>query len=159
MKTTDPSKSAAIRYESELINHFRQLIEDETELRWLVPPGQLNQNRLSVLELNLDARTFKFKPVYLLKPSIPELESILKNWTDSSPPLLIVPELAGRILEFCREKRLAAVDLNGRAYLRAESLLVDRQAYCRGLIRMCCRMLPDRLPRRIRFQQDWITRE
>jgi hypothetical protein len=56
------------------------------------------------------------------------LESILKNWTDSSPPLLVVPELAGRILEFCRQKRLAAMDLNGRAYLRAEGLLVDRRA-------------------------------
>lgn len=128
MKNIDSSKSAAIRYESELVHHFRQLIEDETELRWLVPLGQLNQNHLSVVELNLDARTFRFKPVYLLKPSITELESILKNWTDSSPALLVVPELTGRILEFCRQKRLAAIDLNGRAYLRAEGLLVDRRA-------------------------------
>ncbi|MGA3266843.1 MAG: hypothetical protein ABSE16_08470 [Verrucomicrobiota bacterium] len=128
MKTTDSSKSTAIRYESELVHHFRQLIEDETELRWLVPPGQLKQNHLSLVELNLDARTFQFKPVYLLKPSIPELESILKAWTNSSPPLLVVPELVGRILEFCRQKRLAAIDLNGRAYLRAEGLLVDRRA-------------------------------
>jgi hypothetical protein len=128
LKTTDSSKSTAIRYESELVHHFRQLIEDETELRWLVPPGQLKQNHLSLVELNLDARTFQFKPVYLLKPSIPELESILKAWTNSSPPLLVVPELVGRILEFCRQKRLAAIDLNGRAYLRAEGLLVDRRA-------------------------------
>jgi hypothetical protein len=128
VKTTDSSKSAAIRYESELVHHFRQLIEDEVELNWLIPPGQPSQDRISVVELNLDARTFRLKPVYLLKPSIPELESILKSWTDSSPPLLVVPELVGRILEFCREKRLAAIDLNGRAYLRAEGLLVDRRA-------------------------------
>ncbi len=128
MKTPDSSKSAAIRYESELVSHFRQLIEDETELHWLIPPGQTSQDRVSVVELKLDARTHRFKPVYLLKPSIPELESILKNWTDSFPPLLVVPELVSRILEFCREKRLSAVDLNGRAYLRAEGLLVDRRA-------------------------------
>lgn len=128
MKTTDSSKTAAIRYESELVHHFRQLIEDETELRWLIPPGQPNHDHIIAVELNLDARTFQFKPVYLLKPSIPELESILKDWADSSQPLLVVPELTERILEFCRQKRLAAIDLNGRAYLRAEGLLVDRRA-------------------------------
>jgi hypothetical protein len=41
--------------------------------------------------------------------------------------LLIAPELNTRILEFCRLKRLAAVDLNGRVYLRSEGLLVDRR--------------------------------
>jgi hypothetical protein len=126
VKTTYYSNNVAIRHESELVHHFRQLFEEETEFRWHIPPGHSNQDHLSVIELNLDARTFRFKPVYLLKPSIPELESILKDWTDSSQPLLVVPELAGRILEFCRQKRLAAVDLNGRAYLRAEGLLVDR---------------------------------
>ena len=126
MKTTDFSKSAVIRHESELVYHFRQLLEGEAELRWHIPPGQPNQDHLSGVELNLDARTFRFKPVYLLKPSIPQLESILKDWTNSSQPFLVVPELAGRILEFCRQRRLAAVDLNGRAYLRAEGLLVDR---------------------------------
>jgi len=126
VKMHDSSKSAAIRYESELVHHFRQLIEGETELRWLIPPEQPHQNQPSAVELNLDARTFRFQPVYRLKPSIPELELILKNWTEASLPLLVVPELAERILEFCRQKRLAAIDLNGRVYLRAESLLVDR---------------------------------
>jgi len=128
VKTTNFSKSAAIRYESELVHHFRQLIEEEKELGWLIPPSQPGQDQLSAVELNLDARTWRFKPVYRLKPSIPELEFILKNWTDPSPPLLVAPELAGRVLEFCRQKRLAAIDLNGCAYLRAEGLLVDRRS-------------------------------
>jgi len=128
VKTTDSSKRAAIHYESELVHHFRQLIEDEKELCWLIPLGQPSQDRLSAVELNLDARTWQFKPVYRLKPGIPELEFILKTWNDSSLPLLVVPELAGRILEFCRQKRLAAIDLNGRAFLRAEGLLVDRRS-------------------------------
>lgn len=128
MKTIDSSKSAAIRYISELVHHFRKLIEDEAELRWLIPPGQPDQGELSIVELNLDTQTFRFKPVYLLKPSIPELELIKFNWSESCQPLLVVPELTGRILEFCRKERLAAIDLNGRAYLRAEGLLVDRRA-------------------------------
>lgn len=128
MNTVDFNKQSPIRYESELVHHFKQLIADETDLYWLIPPGQPAQDRLSSVELTLDSRKHSFKPVYILKPSIPELESILKNWTDSFPPLLVVPELTGRILEFCHQKRFAAVDLNGRAYIRAEGLLVDRRA-------------------------------
>jgi len=128
VKTIDSSKSAAIRSESELVHHFRQLIEDEKELHWRVPPGQLNQTHPLVVELNLDARTFQFKPIYLLKPSIPELQEILIRWPHSpTPALLVVPELNERILEFCRQIKLPAIDLNGRAYLRAEGLLVDRR--------------------------------
>jgi hypothetical protein len=129
VETADSSKTSVLRNESELVHHFRQLIEDETELRWLVPPGQLNQAHPLEVELNLDARTFRFKPIYLLKPSILELGKILTCWPHwPTPPLLVVPELNERILEFCRQIKLAAVDLNGRAYLRAEGLLVDRQA-------------------------------
>jgi len=128
VNTVDFNKQGAIRYESDLVHHFRQLITDETELHWLIPPEQSVQNRPSVVELNLDSKRLLFKPVFILKPSIPELEFILKDWTDSSPPLLVVPELTGRILEFCRQKRFAAVDLNGRACIRAEGLLVDRRA-------------------------------
>jgi hypothetical protein len=127
VKTLDFSKSALIRYESELVHHFRQLLDDDAELAWLSPLGNSAQDRLPWVELKLDAQTRRLKPVYFLKPSIPELESILATWSDPLPPLLVAPELIPRILDFCRQKRLAAVDLNGRAYLRAEGLLVDRR--------------------------------
>lgn len=42
--------------------------------------------------------------------------------------MLVSPELIPRILDFCRNKRLAAIDLNGRVHLRAEGLLVDRRS-------------------------------
>jgi hypothetical protein len=129
VNVVDSSKSAAIRLESELVHYFKQVIEEDTELHWLVPPGQLNQTHPLEVGLNLDGRIFRFKPIYLLKPSIPELQKILVKWPHSpTPALLVVPELNERILEFCRQTKLAAVDLNGRAYLRAEGLLVDRRS-------------------------------
>ncbi len=128
MKTLDFSKIALIRYESELLHHFRQLLADDVELAWLAPPGDVAQGKLPWVEVKLDAKARRFKPVYSLKPSIPELESILAAWNDPIPPLLVAPELIPRLLEFCRLKRLAAVDLNGRVYLRAEGLLVDRRS-------------------------------
>ena len=127
MKTSDFSKSAIIRYESELVHHFKQLLEEDAELAWQSWPSDSDQGRLPWVELKLDAQAHRFKPVYSLKPSIPELESILADWSDSLPPILVAPELINRILDFCRQKRLAAVDLNGRVYLRAEGLLVDRR--------------------------------
>ena len=128
MSAANLNKSAVIRHESELIYHFRQLINDEPELKWQIPPEASVPNRLSWLALTLDGHTHRFKPVYSLKPSIPELESIIAAWKDSDLPLLVVPELSSRVLDLCREKRLAAIDLNGRAYLRAEGLLVDRRS-------------------------------
>ena len=79
------------------------------------------------VELRLDDITHRFKTVYSLKPSLPELESLLADWKDPEPPLLIAPELSPRVLELCHRKRLAAVDLNGRAYIRAAGILVDRR--------------------------------
>ena len=76
--------------------------------------------------MRLDDRSERFKPLYLLKPSIPELESRVGRWEAPNPPLLVVPELSPRVLDLCRQKRLAAIDLNGRAYIRLTGLLVDR---------------------------------
>ena len=41
---------------------------------------------------------------------------------------MVIPELNSRILEFCRSRDLAVIDLNGRVYIRAPNLLVDRRA-------------------------------
>jgi len=128
VKLSDSSKNALIRYEGELAHHFRQLLDEDPELGWLSPSGSSAQERLPWVELKLDAQTRRFKPVYSLRPGIPELESILTTWSDPLPPLLVAPELIPRILDFCRQKRLAAVDLNGRVYLRVEGLLVDRRS-------------------------------
>lgn len=64
-----------------------------------------------------------------MKPSLPELESLVRTSEKGEPsPILIAPELSSRVLDFCRQHRLNALDLNGRVYLRAEGLLVDRRA-------------------------------
>jgi hypothetical protein len=127
VNTTDLSKQVDIRHESELVHHFRQLIDADPDLRWHVPPGAPTHGRLPWIELSLDDRSQRFKTVYSVKPSVPELESLLTGWKDPEPPLLIAPELSQRVLELCHRKRLAAVDLNGRAYIRAAGILVDRR--------------------------------
>lgn len=129
MKTPDISNNTLVRYEGELAHHFKELAAEDPDLKWRVL-GQVPAagRRDDQIELRLDGNTRQFLAIYSLKPSIPELESILSAWTGSTPPLLVVPELNQRILEFCHLKRLAAADLNGRVYLRSEGLLVDRRA-------------------------------
>jgi Transcriptional regulator, AbiEi antitoxin, Type IV TA system len=128
VNTTDFSKQADIRNESELVHHFEQLIEADPDLRWQVPVDAPAESRLLWVELTLDGRSQRFKTVYCLKPNLPELESLLAEWQDAEPPLLVAPELSPRVLELCHRKRLAAIDLNGRAYIRAAGILVDRRS-------------------------------
>lgn len=128
MKNVDFSKSAAIRHESELVHYFRQLLHDDSQLAWQLPATAPAQGRPLWVELKLDTKSFRFTPVFSLQPSIPKLESILSTWDDALPPILVAPELISRVLDFCREKRLAAIDLNGRVFVRAEGLLVDRRS-------------------------------
>ena len=127
MNTTDFSNQKDIRYESELVHHFRQLIDADPDLRWHAPPEAAHAP-LRWIELQLDERSERFRPLYLLKPSIPELESRLDGWEAPNPPLLVVPELSPRVLGLCRQKRWAAIDLNGRTYIRLSGLLVDRRS-------------------------------
>lgn len=128
MNAADSRKQAGIRLEIELVHHFRELIDSDPDLEWHVPPQGSGQDRLPWVELHLDGRSERLKPLYALKPSIPELEARIAEWQASVPPLLVVPELSTRLLEYCRQKRLAASDLNGRTYIRMPGVLVDRRA-------------------------------
>jgi hypothetical protein len=118
----------AIRHETELFHHLRELLNSDSQLAWRLPAAGAASDRPRWIGLKLDAKTFRFTPLFCLKPSIPELESTLITWNNALPPILVAPELIPRILDFCRAKRLAAIDLNGRVFLRAEGLLVDRRS-------------------------------
>jgi hypothetical protein len=125
MKTTDSSKGAIIRHESELALHFREFLPEDPDLLWHLPPGGEWQ-RLDHVELELDNQRFAFHPVYELKPSLPWLEN-LSGSPSSLRPLIVAPELSPRIVAACKEHGIAAIDLNGRCWLRAPGLLVDRR--------------------------------
>ncbi|MCX6858373.1 MAG: hypothetical protein NTV80_26135 [Verrucomicrobia bacterium] len=124
MKTLDSSKGAIIRHESELALHFREFLPEDPDLRWHLPLGT-DEQRLDHVEVELDSQRVAFRPVYELKPSLPWLASLKP--TQGTPPLLVTPELSHRVLDACKQHGIAAIDLNGRAWLRAPGLLVDRR--------------------------------
>jgi len=124
------SKNEVIRTEAELIRYFRELIEEEPELTWRIPKQPLPLVQITDIDFLLDNRTIRFRPVYALRPSEKEIEQLQEKDRHSSDDrlLLVVPDLKERILRFCRFRGLSAIDLNGRVYLRAPHLLVDRKA-------------------------------
>ncbi len=125
MNLPKTSKSSSIRHESELAHHFREFLLGDPDLRWHLP-SHAGPHRLDQVELELDSRRFLFSPVYELKPSLSWLESLRDRQVP--PHLLVTPDLAPRVLDFCKAHGISAVDLNGRAWLRATGLLVDRHA-------------------------------
>jgi hypothetical protein len=124
MKILDSSKGVIIRHESELALHFREFLPEDPDLRWHLPPGG-DWQHLDFVELELDNHRLALRPVYELKPGLPWLEKLNGN-PATSHPLIVTPELSPRIVAACKEHGIAAIDLNGRCWLRAPGLLVDR---------------------------------
>lgn len=125
MKTTDSSKQS-LRYDTELIDLFSRQSAEDHVLHWRIGPFHSGRTKTADVELSIDGATHKFQAVYKLQPSIGELAEILNLTAPDARLLLITPELSPRVLEFCRNRGISAVDLNGRAYLRGPGLLVER---------------------------------
>lgn len=123
MKFDDYSEKEAIRHFRELVFQLHNLLRCDPDLKW-EPLHNGENDAPSHLDLILDERRVSFETVYELKPSVP--------WVESFDPvgrqLLITPRITPRVLSACKERKLSVLDLNGRAWLRAEGLLVDRGA-------------------------------
>jgi hypothetical protein len=124
---TKPRKIVtSVREHSELVMHFTLLLHADPDLGWRFPEPA-KEAPIPVLELDVEGQIQTFTPVYELRPSQARLGKI-RVPAGSPPPLLLTTELTARMQETCRQRRLCAMDLNGRALLRAPGLLVDRAA-------------------------------
>ena len=126
MKKDEFSKNWIIRDEGELVFHFQELLRNDPDLSWHVSVEERDS-----VELELDKQRVLFQPIYALKPSVSGLEWLEKRAEDSPgdpAPLLVTPELSPRMLDACKQRGIAAMDLNGRCWLRAPGLLIDRRA-------------------------------
>jgi len=81
------------------------------------------------VKLRLDNRLIRFKPVYSLSPSRAELQALAESSSGGGElPLLVHRGCRLAFWSFAGIISLCAVDLNGRAYLRAGGLLIERRA-------------------------------
>jgi hypothetical protein len=129
----------------------KKIIRDAGELAHQFEKSTLSQSGFQLrvnpergVEASIDGRSRTFAPTYILRPAIPTLRGLLsRRGKGAFPPILITPHLTERVLEFCREYGLSAVDLSGTVFLRAKGLLID----CAGTRASTFR--PDNTPRNV----------
>ena len=128
MKNQVSSKNSNIRNEQELVYHFWELLRKDPDLVWAdFQEYDHHEYGDDLVQLQLDGKSLEYQIEFRLKPSIPELDQI-RDQKSRRNLLLVAPNLTDRVLQFCKEKHFSCIDLNGRAWLRAKGLLVDRQA-------------------------------
>jgi hypothetical protein len=127
-KTFNLSKNRTIKTEAQLRQAAKELLEADALLRWRWKAFELKRERDAdaLLELNVDGRRLVFDVEFKLTPSAREVER-LGTRGGTRPGLLIAPSISEVLVDHCRERGLSCVDLNGRQWIRAEGVLVDRK--------------------------------
>jgi len=127
-KTFSLSKRKTIITEAQLRQAAKEALEGDDRLRWRWKAFGLTRERGAdaLLELNVDGRRVVFEVEFKLSPSVREVERLAARG-GSRPGLLIAPSLSEVLVQHCRERELSCLDLNGRQWIRAEGVVVDRQ--------------------------------
>ncbi len=127
-KTLTLSKQKTISTEAQLRQAAKEALEGDALLHWSWKAFGLKRERLAdaLLELNVDGRRLVFEVEFKLTPSAREVQRLAERG-GTHPGLLIAPSLSEVLVEHCRERGLSCVDLNGRQWIRAEGVLVDRK--------------------------------
>jgi hypothetical protein len=122
------SKQKTISTEAQLRQAAHEALEGDDLLRWRWKAFGLTRERGAdaLLELNVDGRRLVFEVEFKLSPSVREVERLAER-RGTRPGLLVAPSLSEVLVQHCRERGLSCVDLNGRQWIRAEGVVVDRQ--------------------------------
>ncbi len=115
------SKKRTIRSEAELRQAARELLVSGTGIVWRWREGASGER----LELKLDGCRRGFDVEFRLAPGAREVDRLAER-LGSRPRLLVAPSLSESLVRHCRERGVNCMDLNGRLWLRADGILVDR---------------------------------
>ena len=126
-KTFNLSKNKTITTEVQLREAAREALEQDKVLHWRWKAFEPRPEREidALLELILDRRRLVFEVEFKLTPSSRAVESVAKQ-PGKKPKLLIAPSLSEVLVQHCRSHGISCLDLNGRQWIRAEGLVVDR---------------------------------
>ncbi len=127
-KTFSLSKHKIISTEAQLRQATKEALEDDDFLRWRWKAFELTRKpgADALLELNVDGRQVVFAVEFKLSPSLRDVERLAARG-GSRPGLLIAPSLSEVLVQHCRERELSCLDLNGRQWIRATGVIVDRK--------------------------------
>ena len=115
------SKPRTIQSKTELRQTTRELLESNAGLAWRWRDGEPGEQ----LELKLDGRRLVFEVEFQLSPSARDVDRLAER-PGSHPRLLVAASLSETLVNHCREHGVNCMDLNGRLWVRADGILVDR---------------------------------
>ena len=94
--------------------------------RWIRFEPNRERGADAVVELALDDRKVAFDVEFKLTPTARDLESLASR-SGAKPKLLVAPSLSDVLVGHCRERGINCADLNGRLWVSAEGVFIDRQ--------------------------------
>jgi hypothetical protein len=123
------SEHKTIETEAQLREAVRALWAADTTLNWRWKEWQPRHERGldAIGELTLDKRHITFGVEFKLNPAARDVEFLAKQ-KHPRALLLIAPRISDALARLCRERGLSCADLNGRLWLRAEGVLIEREA-------------------------------
>ena len=126
MNTLNHSEPIVVTNENDLRTLFKNQLYHDDHLRW-TPTFHTGEHYES-FTLTFDDEQHKFLAAYHVQPTAAWLEKFTSQTHDSYCPnrLLLTVELTHRILAVCKTYNISAIDLNGRTWLRAPGLLIER---------------------------------
>lgn len=122
------SKNKTITTEAQLREAATEALGQDKVLRWRWKAFEPRPERRldALLELILNRRRLVFEVEFKLTPSSRTVEW-LANRAGQRPKLLVAPSLSEVLVQHCRTHGISCLDLNGRQWIRAEGLVVDRR--------------------------------
>jgi hypothetical protein len=123
------SEHKIIKTEAQLREAIRFLWAEDHALNWRWKKWQPRHERGldAIGELILDKQRITFGVEFKLNPAARDVEYLAKQ-KHPHPLLLIAPRISDTLARLCRERGLSCADLNGRLWLRAEGVLIEREA-------------------------------
>ncbi len=121
------SNQSAITSEAQLQEAARTLWPEGSALTWRWKKAEAGRDRDidAICQATLDGRGTTFLVEFKLNPGARDVESLAERKGQKSL-LLIAPRISESLAQLCRDKGISCADLNGRVWLRAKGLLVDR---------------------------------
>lgn len=87
-----------------------------------------------VADIDVDGTSQRFGVDCKLRPAVRDVEKLAAKGASGPSPLLATVKATRTLIEHCKRLGVSCLDLNGRIWLRAKGILVDREAP-RGAIR------------------------
>ncbi|MBL7076767.1 MAG: hypothetical protein ISS31_04785 [Kiritimatiellae bacterium] len=105
---------------------------------WENPKIQLvrpeGQDRGLIAEVDVDGKVHRFGVDCKLRPAVRDVEKLAAKTASGISPLLVTVQATRPLVEHCKRLGVSCLDLNGRVWLRAKGVLIDREA-ARGPVR------------------------